>query len=137
MHEEVQKYSLDDIIDKVVKDGTDKVKAVESLKKDIETKQKSANILYEQKVEAEAEGNDDMASKLNRDWMDIQSQIKKIKNEMNKPLENKDIREMKRKAEDQTIAGADIILSTMSSSVGREMEKYFVQGKENFIKFMM
>ena len=137
MHEEVQKYSLDDNIDRIVKEGTNKVKAVESLKKDIETKQKSANILYEQKVEAEAEGNDDMASKLNRDWMDIQSQIKKIKNEMNKPLENKDIREMKRKAEDQTIAGADIILSTMSSSVGREMEKYFVQGKGNFIKFMM
>ena len=131
MHEEVQKYSLDDIIDKVVKDGTDKVKAVESLKKDIETKQKSANILFEQKEEAEAEGDVDLAAKLKRDWAELQQQIKKRKNEMNKPLENKDVREMKRKAEDQTLAGADIILSTMSSSVGREMEKYFVQGKRS------
>ena len=54
--------------------------------------------------------------------------IRKLKDEINKPLQPKEIREMRREAEDKTIAGADIILSTMSSSVGREMERYFVQG---------
>ena len=48
---------------------------------------------------------------------------------MNKPLGYAEQRDLRRKAEDATMAGADIILSTLSSSLNREMEKYFVQGE--------
>ena len=60
--------------------------------------------------------------------MERQQHIKKIKAEMNKPLGANEQRNLKRKAEDATMAGADIILSTLSSSLNRKMEKYFVQG---------
>ena len=80
-------------------------------------------------MEAEADGNKDLAAKLNRDWMELQQHIKKIKTEMNKPLGYAELRDLRRKAEDATMAGADIILSTLSSSLNREMEKYFVQGE--------
>ena len=43
MHEEVQKYSLEDIVAKMVQDETNKLKATDSLKRDIENKQKQAN----------------------------------------------------------------------------------------------
>ena len=48
---------------------------------------------------------------------------------MGRPLSTKEKKQMTRDAEDKTLAGADIILSTMSSSVGREIERFFVQGK--------
>ena len=80
-------------------------------------------------MEAEADGNKDLAAKLNRDWMELQQHIKKIKTEMNKPLGYAELRDLRRKAEDAPMAGADIILSTLSSSLNREMEKYFVQGE--------
>ena len=128
MHEDVRKYSLDDIIDRMVEEDTAKKKAHDSLKKDIDNKQKQANTLWDEKTEAENEGNMDLASKKKRDWDLLMGAIRKLKDEINKPLQPKEIREMRREAEDKTIAGADIILSTMSSSVGREMERYFVQG---------
>ena len=129
MHDEVQKYSLEENVDRIVHEETNRVKATESLKKDIDNKQKAANALFEEKQEAEQDGNTDLAAKLNRDWTEMQHNIKRIKAEMAKPLGSKEIRDMKRRAEDQVMAGADIILTTLSSSLNREMDKYFVQGE--------
>lgn len=61
-----------------MEEETNHKKAVESLKRDVETKQKSANILFEQKQEAEEDGNKDLADKLHRDWVELQQQIKKV-----------------------------------------------------------
>lgn len=47
---------------------------------------------------------------------------------MAKPLDGKECKEMRRRAEDMTMAGADIILTTLSSSVSREVEKNLIQG---------
>ena len=128
MHEEVKKFSLDENIERIVLEETRKKKAVDTLEKDIETKQKQANALYDEKIEAENDGNQDLASKKNRDWMELLTSIKRLKNEMSRPLNSKEKKQMTRDAEDKTLAGADIILSTMSSSVGREVERFFVQG---------
>ena len=58
-------------------------------------------------------------------------QIDKIKDELKKPLDSKAQRELRRSAEDMTMGGADVILSTLSSSLSREMDKYFVKGVGN------
>ena len=55
-------------------------------------------------------------------------QIDKIKEDLKKPLGSKAQRELRKSAEDRTMAGADVILSTLSSSLIREMDKYLVQG---------
>ena len=129
MHEEVKKFSLDENIERIVQDETRKKKAVDTLEKDIATKQKQANVLYDEKIEAENDGNRDLASKKNRDYLELQNNIKRLKSEMSRPLSTKEKKQMTRDAEDKTLAGADIILSTMSSSVGREIDRFFVQGK--------
>ena len=62
-----------------MEEETNRKKAAESLKRDVEAKQKSANVLFEQKQEAEAEDNKDLAAKLHRDWVELQHQIKKVR----------------------------------------------------------
>ena len=53
-------------------------------------------------------------------------QIDKIKEDLKKPLGSKAQRELRKSAEDRTMTGADVILSTLSSSLSREMDKYLV-----------
>ena len=129
MHEEVKKYSLDENIERIVHEETRKKKAVDTLEKDIATKQKQANALFDEKTEAENEGNLDLANKKNRDWMELLNHIRRLKNEISRPLSTKVKKQMTRDAEDKTLAGADIILSTMSSSVGKEIDRFFIQGE--------
>ena len=133
MHEEVKKYSLDENIERIVHEETRKKKAVDTLEKDIATKQKQANALFDEKTEAENEGNLDLANKKNRDWMELLNHIRRLKNEISRPLSTKVKKQMTRDAEDKTLAGADIILSTMSSSVGKEIDRFFIQGKCLFL----
>merc|ERR1719429_748238 len=128
IHKDVKRYSLDEIIDRKVVDEANEIKSVASLQRDIDVKQKSANKLFQDKSDAEEAGNQDLADKLDRDWKQLMNQIKKLKAEIKKPLGPKERRELRRKAEDSTLAEADIILSTMSSCVVREMDRFFVQG---------
>merc|ERR1712025_1114382 len=128
MHEEVRKYSLDENIERIVYEETRKKKAVDTLEKDIATKQKQANVLFDEKTEAENDGNPDLANKKNRDYIELQNHIKRLKNEISRPLSSKVKKQITRDAEDKTLAGADIILSTMSSSIGKEIDRFFVQG---------
>ena len=136
MHEEVRRFSLDESIDRIVQEETRKMKAVDTLEKDIETKQKQANALYDEKIEAENDRNADLAHKKNRDWLELQNSIKRMKTEMSKPINSKLKKQMTREAEDRTLAGADIILSTMSSSVVREMDRFFIQGNYQCINLL-
>ena len=129
IHKDVKRYSLDEIIDRKVVDEANEIKSVASLQRDIDVKQKSANKLFQDKSDAEEAGNQDLADKLDRDWKQLMNQIKKLKAEIKKPLGPKERRELRRKAEDSTLAEADIILSTMSSCVVREMDRFFVQGE--------
>jgi hypothetical protein len=50
-------------------------------------------------------------------------QIDKIKDELKKPVDSKAQRELRTSAEDWTMVGADVILSTLSTSLSREMDK--------------
>lgn len=134
MHEEVRKYSLDENIERIVYEETRKKKAVDTLEKDIATKQKQANVLFDEKTEAENDGNPDLANKKNRDYIELQNHIKRLKNEISRPLSSKVKKQITRDAEDKTLAGADIILSTMSSSIGKEIDRFFVQGICVFLK---
>ena len=59
-----------------------------------------------------------------------------MKTEMSKPINSKLKKQMTREAEDRTLAGADIILSTMSSSVVREMDRFFIQGNYQCINLL-
>ena len=123
MDSAVRKYSIEDLADRIVKEEISKVKNVSSLQRDIEAKQRRANILFDQKTEAEEDGKDDLAAKLLRDFQNLQRQLQNLKLEMKKPLKSKEEREMRRRAEHKILIGADVVLSTMSSA--EEVEKSY------------
>jgi len=128
MKPEVQKYTFDSNVERIMTTDTRQMKAAQTLEQDQKTKQAAANQIFEEKIAAETAGNTDLATKLQRDWKEKMQQIEKIKAELKKPLDSKAQRELRRSAEDRTMAGADVILATLSSSLSREMDKYFVQG---------
>ena len=116
MDDQVKKFSLSNEVDRIVQKETEKVKNVDSLRKDIEQKQKSANKLYEEKMEAEEAGNTHLSSKLDRDYKGLQRQIQNLKSEIKKPLSSKEGRKIRMEAEYSVLSKADVILTTMSSS---------------------
>lgn len=116
MASDVKKYSVDELAGEIVKEEISAVKNVSSLQEDIEAKQRRANNLYNQKSEAEEDGKDDLAAKLLRDYKTLQKQIQNLKSEMKKPLNSKEERELRRKAEHKVLIEADVILTTMSSA---------------------
>eukprot|EP00092_Neocalanus_flemingeri_P033322 GFUD01036237.1.p1 GENE.GFUD01036237.1~~GFUD01036237.1.p1 ORF type:complete len:1656 (+),score=684.01 GFUD01036237.1:182-4969(+) len=128
MKPEVQEYTFDANVERIMTMDTRQIKAADTLEQDQKTKQTAANQIFEEKIAAESAGNTDLATKLHRDWKEKMQQIEKIKAELKKPLDSKAQRDLRRSAEDRTMAGADVILSTLSSSLSREMDKYLVQG---------
>ena len=113
MDEQVRKCSFGHHVERIVKKETSRVKN-NNLENDIKKKQKIANHLYEQKMEAEEAGNTDLSSKLDRDYKDIQRQIKNTRSSMKEPQKvSEDIR---RNAEENVLLDADVHLTTMSSS---------------------
>ena len=116
MDSDVRKYSIDELAEKIVKEEISAVKDVSSLQRDIEFKQRRANNLYHQKTEAEEDGKEDLAAKLLRDYTGLQKQIQNLKSEMKKPLNSKEERELRRRAERRVLIEADVILTTMSSA---------------------
>ena len=128
MKKEVVGYSFSANVERMMTKGTRRMKAADTLEQDQKTKQVAANKIFEEKIAAENAGNIDLASKLHRDWKDKIHQIEKIKEELKKPLDSKSERNLRKNAEDMTMADADVILSTLSSSLSWEMEKYFVKG---------
>jgi len=128
MHHQVRSYSYDAQIGQYIAAETRQAKATESLEKDERNKQSAANQIYAEKMKAEAEGKTDLAGKLTRDYKEKFQQIEKIKAEIRKPLDMKTRKELERVAAERTLAGADIILATLSSSLSAQMEKYFIQG---------
>ena len=128
MKEEVKKYTFDANVERIIKMDTRQMKAAETLEQDQKTKQMVANQIFEEKIAAESAGNSDLATKLHRDWKEKMKQINKIKDELKKPIDSKAQRDLRKSAEDRTMAGADVILSTLSSSLSREIDQYFVQG---------
>ena len=128
MKEEVKKYTFDANVERIIKMDTRQMKAAETLEQDQKMKQMVANQIFEEKIAAESAGNSDLATKLHRDWKEKMKQINKIKDELKKPIDSKAQRDLRKSAEDRTMAGADVILSTLSSSLSREIDQYFVQG---------
>jgi len=128
MHHGVRMYSYDAQVGQYIAAKTRQAKAIESLEKDERSKQAAANQIYAEKLQAEADGKVDLASKLNRDYREKVQQIEKIKTELRKPLDTRSRKDLERLAAEKTMAEADIILSTLSSSTSAQMEKYFVHG---------
>jgi len=128
IHHQVRSYCFDAVIEQFIAAQTRQAKATESLEKDERNKQSAANQIYAEKMKAEAEGKVDLAGKLNRDYKEKVQQIDKIKAELRKPLDTRSRKELERVAADRTMASADIILATLSSSLSGQMERYFVQG---------
>ena len=128
MKEEVKKYTFDANVERIIKMDTRQMKAAETLEQDQKMKQMVANQIFEEKIAVESAGNSDLATKLHRDWKEKMKQINKIKDELKKPIDSKAQRDLRKSAEDRTMAGADVILSTLSSSLSREIDQYFVQG---------
>merc|ERR1712218_313850 len=96
MDPHVQNYSIDDLVFRAVRNA-------DHLQHDIETKQRRANNLYDQKTEAEEDGKDDLALKYCRDYKNLQEQIKKLKSELKKPLDSNYERELRRKEENRIL----------------------------------
>jgi len=128
MHHQVRSYSFDAVVSQFISAQTRQAKATESLEKDERNKQSAANQLYAEKMKAECEGKEDLANKLARDYKEKMQQIEKIKAELRKPLDTRSRKDLERVAVDKAMSSANIILATLSSSLGGQMEKYFVQG---------
>merc|ERR1719430_705466 len=103
-----------------MKDQTRKTTLTQSLEKDQRAKQTQANAIFEQKMAAEAAGDVDLANKLGRDYKEKQLQIRKIDVQLKTPLDPRTLRDMRLNAEEKVMAGADVLLSTLSSSCSRE-----------------
>ena len=119
----VKKYSIDELAEKIVQEEIRAVKNADSLEQDIESKQRRANSLYDQKTEAEEEGKYALAKKHLRDYKSLQGQIKKLKSEIKKPLDSNYVRELRRQAEYRVLIEADVILTTLGSV--EQVETYY------------
>ena len=128
MSNEVVAYSFNSNVKKMMTMGARLKKPSDTLEQDQRTKQEAANKLFEEKNVAEIAGNINLANKLLQDWKEKMQEINKIKEELKRPLESKEERELRKNAEDTTMAEADVIFTTLSSSLSKEMEKYFLQG---------
>ena len=128
MHQKVRSCSFDTMVEEFITAQTRQAKASESLEKDKRSKQSAANQIYAEKIKAENEGNTDLAAKLTRDYKEKIQQVEKIQAELKKPLDSRSKKDLERIASDRVMASSDIILATLSSSLGGQMEKYFVQG---------
>ena len=125
MDPHVQNYSIDDLVFRAVRNA-------DHLQHDIETKQRRANNLYDQKTEAEEDGKDDLALKYCRDYKNLQEQIKKLKSELKKPLDSNYERELRRKEENRILIEADVILTTLSSA--EQVETYYMRVQNTDIR---
>ena len=131
VHPEVKEYTFDRIVEVMVETDMRKNQMSESLEKDLRTKQSEANQLASAQMAADQGGNSDLAAKLARDVAEKTRQLNKIKAQLKNPqVDPRAQSQMRKTAEEKTIAGADILLSTLSSSTSREVERLLMPGRQ-------
>ena len=129
VHPEVQEYTFDRMVDVMVDTDMRKNQMSASLEKDLRSKQEQANQLANAQEVAEKEGNSDLAAKLGRDVAEKTRQVNKIKGQLKNPqVDPRTLSQMRKQAEEKVMAGADILLSTLSSSTSREVERLLMPG---------
>ena len=96
---------------------------VDMYEKDVRQKQSAVNCLQDDINSAEEVGDTELAAKYKRDMKERIQAIKKLKAAMDKPLSRRAERELRREVEDRTMAGADVILTTLASSQSRDMTR--------------
>ena len=126
MKEAVKEYSFDCNVARVMREDTRKSQLSQSLENDRRSKQQQANALFAAKQSAEEEGNTDLAAKLGRDYKEKQQQVRKIEAQLKQPLDHRAQRDMRRSAVERVMVGADVLLSTLSSCLGGEVERFLV-----------
>ena len=124
----VKSISYDSVVARHKEAQTRQSKASESVETDMRSKQEAAEQLLRDQVQAEQEGRTDLAAKLRRDYRNKLAQINRLTSESRKPLNLKSRKDIDRIAVERTLAEADIILSTLSSSRFAPLEKYLVEG---------
>ena len=98
-------------------------------KRRMRKKQEQAKQLANAQEVAEKEGNSDLAAKLGRDVAEKTRQVNKIKAQLKNPqVDPRSQIQMRKQAEEKVMAGADILLSTLSSSTSREVERLLMPG---------
>lgn len=127
MHPDVQKYSFDSVLDKMVTADTRQIKSANSLESDEKSKQQQANKLYADKLSAEQAGNKDMAAKLERDYKEVMREKDRIRSCLNKPLDRKQRQTIEWNATQRLMCEVDIVLATLSSSTNQVMDNYFIK----------
>jgi len=126
MNPKVRPVSFESSTKLIIDKETNKHRSTSTLEQDIALKQANVNRLWNRKEEASNEGNEDMAKKFKREWEELNQQIKKIKKTMAEPLDFKVRRQIEANAKQQIMGGADVILTTLSSSTNGLMERYFL-----------
>ena len=124
----VKSVSYDELLDSHREAQTRHSKASDSVERDVRSKQKAAEQILAEQVRAEQDGRTDLAAKLRRDYREKLAQINRLTHETKKPLNAKSRRDIERIAVERTLSGADVILTTLSSSKFRPLEKYLVEG---------
>ena len=128
MHQAVRPFCFDSLVEQQRAAQTRHNKASDTIERDIRAKQQAAEQLLADQRRAEASGRRDLAAKLRRDHRDKLAQVDKLRAEMKKPLNHKSRKDVERIAVERTLAEADVILTTLSSSLTSHMEKYLVHG---------
>ena len=131
VHPEVKDYTFDKMVEEMVDKDMRKDQMTASLEKDLRTKQDQVNQLANAQQIAEKEGNSDLAAKLGRDVTDKIRQVNKIKAQLKNPqVDPRNQHQMRKLAEEKVMAGADVLLSTLSSSTSREVERLLMPGRQ-------
>ena len=123
MKAEARKYSFDSIVRDGMKRKQREMNQVDMYEKDVRQKQSAVNCLQDDINSAEEVGDTELAAKYKRDMKERIQAIKKLKAAMDKPLSGRAERELRREVEDRTMAGADVILTTLASSQSRDMTR--------------
>ena len=71
------------------------------------------------KLAAEERGESDLAAKLERDYKETMREKEKVRESLNRPLERRKRLELVAAAEQRVMVGADVFLSTLSSSLNQ------------------
>ena len=129
VHPQVKELTFDRMVEVMVDSDMRKNQMSASLEKDLKTKQEQANQLANAQEVAEKEGNSDLAAKLGRDVAEKTRQVNKIKAQLKNPqVDPRSQLQMRKQAEEKVMAGADVLLSTLSSSTSREVERLLMPG---------
>ena len=111
---EVREATLEVAVKRRVEATARERRAAPSLELDLRDKRAAAGRLGLEQTRATEAGQQDLAAKLGRDRAELQTQLALLQRELDRGLARPTSRQLERQAEQEILAGADVLLTTLS-----------------------